>query len=260
MYEDVEQLLKCGQSAYAGMFTLGRRGVPAYIIIDHVTRLGIPLREKDWIAYQEGFAYKIGVQNDNINPYKKQPPAWQWLLNTSFNELEMLHLTPGFDYERRWFPCSKGSEPLMSWGYNMPDRPPPRLTTRNEAMAMTEDGYVGQNTYGQPLVILDIDGVGHGAVDQEVITFGNQFKNSTEVWENPRKPGSFHVYFETDRIIPTKHFEFAKLDLMGNKTNYAVYGKDKVSNNIPRMKLDENIWKRLQNYIQWRAVENNNNE
>ena len=52
----------------------------------------------------------------------------------------------------------------------------------------------------------------------------------------------------TDRLVPVKHFPHAKLDLMGNAVNAAVYFKNKVSNGIPAAELTPQIWDAMQRY------------
>lgn len=95
---------------------------------------------------------------------------------------------------------------------------------------------------------MDIDGRGHGADDPAVIEFGRQFSSTTFTMEDPDKPGSFHLYFKTDRIIPVRHFGWAKLDLMGNSVNAAVYLKNKKHNGLQMRELDENIWNTMMEY------------
>ena len=98
------------------------------------------------------------------------------------------------------------------------------------------------------MVIFDIDGVGHGTVDEQVIKFGDQFRDQNMVVEDPKKVGSFHIYFRTNRLIPVKHFPKAKLDLMGNAVNAAVYFKNKVWNEIEPAELTPEIWNKMQLY------------
>jgi hypothetical protein len=107
----------------------------------------------------------------------------------------------------------------------------------------------------QKFVVFDIDGRGHGEDDLKVIAFGNQFRETTFTMEDPAKPGSFHLYFETDRLIPVRHFPWAKLDLMGNAVNAAVYLKNKKSNGLPLRKLDEEVWQSLVDYQRDRKEE-----
>lgn len=100
----------------------------------------------------------------------------------------------------------------------------------------------------QNFIVMDIDGVGHGIKDEQVITFGSQFREMTMTLEDPMKQGSFHLYFMTNRLVPVKHFPHAKLDLMGNAVNAAVYFKNKVSNGIPAAELTPQIWDAMQRY------------
>jgi hypothetical protein len=140
--------------------------------------------------------------------------------------------------------------PMQKWGYSPDYRP--NLYEHDGAVALSPIGWVGQNLYAQPFIVIDIDGDGHGTYDEQVIEFGNRYRNFTETWENPDKPGSFHLYFATDKIIPIGHFPYAKLDLMGNQKNAAVYLKNKVSNGIPRADLNKEFWSALKEYLDTR--------
>lgn len=159
---------------------------------------------------------------------------------------------------RRFFACSKNNTPLTRWGYVAPDPITntsffdPNLLPLTDATCLSPVRWVGQNTYLQPFVVLDVDGVGHGCVDTDTIRFGEQFKNKTLTYEDPTKPGSFHLYFKTNRLIPTQHFPHAKLDLIGNNTNAAVYFKNKVSNHKPMLDLNAYIYNEIQKYQQSR--------
>ena len=148
--------------------------------------------------------------------------------------------------ERRFFPCTSDNRPMMQWGW----RPgfEPNLMLRADAEAISPVHWVGQNMLYQNFIVMDIDGVGHGTTDQAVISFGNMFRDLTLTLEDPRKRGSFHLYFMTDRLIPVKHFGWAKLDLMGNAVNAAVYFKNKISNGIPAAELTPEIWDEMQRY------------
>lgn len=140
--------------------------------------------------------------------------------------------------------------PLQKWGYSETYRP--NLYEHDAAKALSPCGWIGQNLYAQPFIVIDIDGVGHGQTDEQVIEFGNRYRNFTETWENPDKPGSFHLYFATNRQIPIGHFPYAKLDLMGNQKNAAVYLKNKVSNGMRRADLNDAFWSDLKVYLNTR--------
>ena len=142
---------------------------------------------------------------------------------------------------------------MQKWGWTKDFSP--ELYTRIDAKALSPCGWVGQNMLYQRFIVMDIDGRGHGADDLQVIAFGSQFRDRTFTVEDPAKPGSFHLYFETDRLIPVRHFPWAKLDLMGNAVNAAVYFKNKVGNGIPMMKLDERVWDAMMEYQKRRKEE-----
>lgn len=124
----------------------------------------------------------------------------------------------------------------------------PNLMLMADAKALSPVGWIGQNLLYQPFIVMDIDGVGHGGVDDAVIQFGKLFKDSTLSYEDPSKPGSFHLYFKTDRLVPIKHFPHAKLDLMGNAANAAVYFKNKVGNGVPMAELTSQVWNAMMRY------------
>lgn len=268
--ESLDEILPPGQSPYFGMFRAGRLGYTIEEVTSHCTMLGIPLRAKDIQSWQDG-AFKNQVSQaifeerlaeerrrpgSRLNPTNKvrdmpvNLPTLRLVSQPSFDGMRLTDfpmLPPGWKgCERRFFPCTPDNRPMMQWGW----RPgfEPNLMLRADAEAISPVRWVGQNMLYQNFVVMDIDGVGHGTVDEGVIRFGSQFRELTMTLEDPRKPGSFHLYFMTDRLIPVKHFPKAKLDLMGNAVNAAVYFKNKVSNGIPAMELTPSIWDAMQRY------------
>ena len=268
----LDELLIPGQSPYAGMYTAGRNGYSIEEVVSHCTRNMIPLREKDIRSWQEGsFKYKMitdvyyqkrDMPGGRINPFVK--------INNSNGMNHFMPNTPRFDTvkledlpmfpddwtgtDRRFFPCTKDNRPMQPWGWKPSDPVTgapvfdPHLMPMADAKALSPCGWVGHNLLYQRFIVMDIDGVGHGCIDEAVIQFGNLFRNSTLTYEDPKKPGSFHLYFKTDRLIPIKHFPHAKLDLMGNATNTAVYFKNKVSNGVPIAELTPQIWNAMMRY------------
>ena len=250
-----KHLFAPGESPYRAMFRAGNLGVPIDQVTSHCYKLGIPLREKDIRAWEEGNWKSQMRKSGNIfNPIRPDSS-----LTTNRNYVSIAHSKLS-DYDswpdgwtgtdQRWFPCSQDNRPLQKWGYS--DEYTPQLYDRDTAIALSPVGWVGQNMYAQPFVVFDIDGEGHGQTDEQVIEFGTQFANLTETWRNEAKPGSFHLYFATPHRIPIGHFPYAKLDLMGNDTNAAVYTKNKVPNGLPRITLTEEIWDCMQQYVQAR--------
>lgn len=245
---NVEDLFFANQSPYMAMFQAGIKGIPFTECVDYCTRLGLPLREKDARAYSEG-ANKRARQGSCLNPIVQTPSLSVKLTTTKLADL------PSYPYgwteeHKRWFPCTASNTPMQKWGYKPGSIP--TLHTRQEAIALSQTGLVGQNLYAQPIVVIDIDGVGHGDTDTQAIQWGRKYSGITECWENPAKQGSFHLYFTTDRKVPIGHYPYAKIDLMGNATNAAVYTKEKQSNGLPRILLTDEIWLDLQEYIKLR--------
>lgn len=253
---DWRQLFKHGESPYFAMFRSGFMGVPLDLAVGECDRKGIPIRQKDIEAWRDGdFKRSLNSKGDSVlNPVLRSPRNVALITSgtVGFDDFE-LYPEGWAGSERRWFPCSEDNRPLQRWGYK--DGFVPTLYTREQAIALSPTGWVGQNMYGQPMVVFDIDGVGHGGMDEKVIEFGNRFKNHTQCWEYWAKPGSFHLYFRTNRIVPISHFPYAKLDLMGNETNAAVYTKNKVSNGLPMAELTKDIWEELMAYVRARKEE-----
>lgn len=268
--ESLDEILPAGQSPYFGMFRAGRLGYTIEEVTSHCTMKGIPLRAKDIQSWQDG-AFKNQVSQaifeqrlaesrrkpgSRINPTTKvgqmpvNLPSLRLVSQPSFDTMRLtdLPLLPkGWKgCERRFFPCTADNRPMMQWGW----RPgfEPNLMLRVDAAAISPVHWVGQNMLYQNFIVMDIDGVGHGVRDEQVIAFGNQFREMTMTLEDPMKQGSFHLYFMTDRLVPVKHFPHAKLDLMGNAVNAAVYFKNKVSNGIPAAELTPQIWDAMQRY------------
>lgn len=268
--EALEDILVYGESPYFGMFRAGRLGYTIEEVTAHCTANGIPLRAKDIQSWQDGafknqvsqamferqLAERRSTPGSRLNPVGMRIsvptnlPSFQLAGQPVFDTMRLSdfpRLPDGWHgCERRFFPCTPDNRPMIQWGWKAGFEP--NLMLRIDAESISPVRWVGQNMLYQNFIVMDIDGVGHGTIDEEVIRFGTQFRDMTMTLEDPRKRGSFHLYFMTDRLIPVKHFPWAKLDLMGNAVNAAVYFKDKKSNGIPPMELTTEVWDALQNY------------
>lgn len=258
------EILPPNQSPYFGMFTAGRNGYTYEEVIAHCQYYRIPLRQKDVQAWKDGQFKRsmIGVMNTRGLDIPS-PSQNNWPIKTEDIKFEELNTFPSnwHGSYRRFFPCSAENKPLMSWGWKAPNptlgtpMKVPELMDMESAKALSPVGWVGQNMLYQRFIVLDIDGVGHGCVDEQVIQFGSMFKDETTCYEDPNKKGSFHLYFKTNRIIPVKHFPWAKLDLMGNAVNAAVYFKNKIHNNVEPLELTSEIWNLMMDYQKKRKEE-----
>lgn len=246
--EILDGLFAPNQSPYFGMFSAGVKGIPIDMVCARLSQLGVPVREKDVENWKAGmFRHQMETDGEchawkgNAVPVERGVP-FEAMKLTDFPMFPQSWV--GTD--RRYFPCTQDNRPMQKWGWSKDYSP--QLFDIASAKALSPCGWVGQNMLYQRFIVMDIDGVGHGCVDSEVIAWGSQFRNSTLCMEDPAKQGSFHLYFSTDRLIPVKHFPWAKLDLMGNSKNAAVYMKDKTSNGLPMMQLDETVWSSMMAY------------
>lgn len=241
-----------GNSPYFDMFIAGLHGIDVEECIDKCQRNGIAIRSKDIENYENGKFQRW--MNDGLATQVRKQTRSEIITGIVFEDSKLddyPKLPVGWKgIERRFFPCTQDNRPMQKWGWA--DDFTPQLYSYTDAKVLSPVGWVGQNMLYQDFIVFDIDGVGHGMTDELVIDFGNTFKNITMTMEDPNKPGSFHLYFRTDRLIPVRHFPYAKLDLMGNSVNAAVYLKNKKWNNIPMRMLDQNIWDMLQAYLESR--------
>lgn len=262
--DSLDSMLVPGQSPYFGMFKAGRNGYSCDEVLAHCSMYGIPLRAKDIQAWQDGFfKYQMSsvLFEEQLAAKRKQPgsrlnPTLKVTIPSLSMEQRRFDSVRLEDFpklpdgwkgtERRFFPCTADNRPMCAWGWK--ENFDPNLMLRADAKVLSPVGWVGQNMLYQTFIVMDIDGVGHGCIDEQVIAFGNRFRNQTMTLEDPAKVGSFHLYFTTNRLIPVKHFPHAKLDLMGNSVNAAVYFKNKVSNGLPAAELTPEIWNEMMKY------------
>jgi hypothetical protein len=234
-------------SPYYGMFHCGYYGVPIEDCLAKCQRNGIAIRKKDLDSYNDGvFKRGVGqiVKNGSISNASNIEPGIPFE-NMKLEDFPLLPIG-WVGTERRFFPCTEDNKPMQKWGWSRDFTP--ELYIRCDAKALSPCGWVGQNMLYQGFIVMDIDGRGHGSDDDEVIRFGSMYKDRTFSTEDPKKPGSFHLYFKTNRLIPVRHFPWAKLDLMGNSVNAAVYFKNKIGNGIPMLDLDNGIWQSMMEY------------
>lgn len=252
--ESLDDLLKPGQSPYINMYTAALFGYTMEEINRHCNQWGIPLRAKDVQNWERGRKnYKARNGSESFDPI----PTFQNVYSSQSDEIiafkDLPTFPPGWKgVEKRFFPCSENNQPLVPWGW----RPghTPGLMSYQSAKQLSPVGWVGQNIMYQKFIVIDIDGVGHGERDESVIQFGNLFRDKTLTMEDPAKPGSFHLYFCTNHIIPIKHFPWAKIDFMGNQKNAAIYLKNKKSNGKPMLELSEPIYNAIMAYQKERKV------
>lgn len=246
----LDNMFHPNESPYFAMYSAGKTGIPLDKVMDKLARIGVPVRAKDIENWQRGvYEGKAIIDPTFVVPKKSVTQTGVEFDDSKLSDFPLLPQS-WKPLKRRFFPCTQDNRPMLKWGWT--SEYTPNLMSKSEAKASSPCGWVGQNMLYQRFIVMDIDGRGHGEDDLYAIAFGNLFKNSTFCMEDPTKPGSFHLYFSTDRLIPVRHFPYAKLDLMGNAVNAAVYLKNKKSNGKPMMQLTEKVWHMLQSYQKYR--------
>lgn len=260
MLEDWKDWFSYGESPYFAMFRAGQHGIPLEDVSAWCHQLGIPLRDKDVRNWSDGkwrYDCRHSANRSVLNPILPSQQGKLGVNRAPFLDMKLSEfpsLPEGWTgTDHRWFPCNEDNKPMQKWGYS--ESYIPQLYDHASAVALSTCGYVGQNMYAQPFIVVDIDGVGHGVIDQTTIDFGRQF--DTQVWENPEKAGSFHLYFWTDRLLPIQHWPFAHIDFMGNAKNAAVYLKKKKSNGKEMAYFSQQTLSKLQEYIRYRERNKN---
>lgn len=242
-------------SPYFDMFRCGYYGVPIDDCLNKCSMNNIAIRQKDIRSWEDGY-YKRSLVSTGLplSECRRTQVTYSGIPVDEAHLSDFPLLPQGWTgTKHRFFPCSEDNKPLNKWGYSADYTPV--LYLQDEARSLSPVGWVGQNMLYQPFIVIDIDGVGHGEVDQETINFGRMFSGETFTMEDPNKIGSFHLYFSTNRLLPVRHFGWAKIDFMGNAVNAAVYLKNKVSNGKPMMQMTEEIWNLIQDYQKVRKEE-----
>lgn len=237
-------------SPYFDMFRCGYYGVPFEDCVAKCNMNNIALRQKDINAWNDG-RYKrdmmfLGCSDVVVKQSTSVTPAGILADDAKLSDFPLIPQNKLSGNKQRFFPCTSDNKPMWKWGYS--DNFIPQLYSQQEAQALSPVGWVGQNMYMQPFVVVDIDGVGHGERDESVIKFGRFFEDVTMKMEDPNKPGSFHLYFSTNRLLPVRHWPWAKIDFMGNAVNAAVYLKNKRTNGLMPTELTDNIWSIIQEF------------
>lgn len=252
--EELEKSFNSG-SPYFDMFRCGYYGVPLEDCLQKCNMNGIVIRQKDIEAWEDGiFKREMKMSGNEDMTIRRSATTDIGIPVDNAKLIDFPQMPQGWKgTTRRFFPCSEDNKPMQKWGWSR--NYTPELFTQADAKALSPVGWIGQNMLYQPFVVMDIDGVGHGVVDQQTIDFGRLFEDYTLKMEDPNKIGSFHLYFSTDRLLPVRHWGWAKIDFMGNAVNAAVYLKNKVSNGKPMMPLTEEIWQHIQDYQKSRKEE-----
>lgn len=232
------------ESIYYWMYNAGLHGFPEQELEQMLRSYGKQIRKKDWENYQRGYSKSYFTSEALIN---RTPFDTSIRPKTIDFTATHLHQFPKsinlFNYEKRWVPCSKNNKPLIQWSKN--------LTTYEEAIVFPDSVYLAECMYLTPYIVFDIDGDHNDVLHPDLIQHFAPLINITHALVKPNgsTPTSFHLTFRTNRLIPTKHFTEACIDLLGNKSHQLRYRKTKQWNHVFPALLTENIWRYFMDYI-----------
>lgn len=244
-------------SIYLWMYEQGLRGTDISDIVGACRLAGKSIREKDFQNYWNGFGKHQAVSHASI--FDIRPSQRKGFYDLEYSQYPLHPFDDCPDSEAIFVPCSSDNKPIIKWGEG--------CLKREEAEAYRDQRYLAENLIGQHRIVIDCDGDhDDGFLDLDTIEFLWQFASITEAYRKPKdcvdygcpldefldKPASFHLTFMVDRIIPTMHFPFAHIDIIGNKRNSLRYFKDKKCNNLPLAIMNDDIWSALKDYIRWR--------
>lgn len=252
-------------SIYFSMYTWGLKHVPLDEIRTECHACGKDIRPKDeenyWNGYYRSDLY-LGKGKDDVfkltRSHKSMHVQSTEFVTTPYHEYPEHPYLGMPEIEKRFVPCNAANKPMIRWGDG--------CMSIEDAKAMMGQKYLAENLKGCRFIVIDCDGDHDEVLDMETIAFLYRFSNITHVMSKPKLvsqyegyedsrcgiPASFHLSFKVDRVIPTMHFPWANIDVVGNRANSLRYFKNKIWNGLPPAPMTEEIWGQLQEYIRYR--------
>lgn len=248
-------------SIYLWMYNQGLKQVAIEDIEAACAMSGVNIREKDYDNYWRGYYKHEFYKSDNwerifrFHKWMDQPSS-KLFKTTSYSEFPTHPF--GFDVKDRWVPCNAANKPLIKWGQG--------CMSAIDARSYPNQVYLAENMLGRDKIIVDCDGDHDTQLDLELIMFLQKYLDKTHALMKPKAvceyegyedtgitvPASFHLMFVVDRVIPTMHFPSAHMDIIGNRRNSLRYMKNKVWNGVQPIKMTEEIWHELQEFVKHR--------
>ena len=246
-------------SIYFWMYEQGLKHADLSEIKFRVLQAGKQVRDKDlenyWNGYFRSDLYS-GAGKEDIFMLTKRARIVGSVSNEFFDtEYENYPSHPYCSYpeiQNRWVPCSKDNKPMIKWGNG--------CMALADAVAYKDQVYLAENLKGTRFIVIDCDG-NHDGLDLETMYFLNRWRQDTHCIVKPEYydgvPMSFHLTFRTENIVPTMHFPYAHIDIIGNRRNSLRYWKNKEWNHAEPIEMDDQRWTELQNYLKYRKEKAN---
>lgn len=246
-------------SIYFWMYEQGLKHVSAQEVVDAVYRAGKDIRPKDMENYWSGW-YRSSLYRDD-DPWKiirKTIPVSSQFFSLDYSQYPMHPWLDKPDVADRWVPCNSANKPMIKWGQG--------CMSYADACAYPGQVYLAENMKATRQIVIDCDGDHDaGRLDMATIRFLLQYASQTHcIWkpkmvneyeggeDGPAVPASFHLTFQVDRVIPTFHFPYAHIDIIGNKENSLRYFKNKHDNGLAPIQMTDGIWRELRGFIERR--------
>lgn len=248
-------------SIYFDMYTWGLRHVPWDVLYNALLAAGKEIREKDMQNYVRG--WQNSDLYDNMRPQnvpdifsvahvESHYDQFRRLKWDDYPEHPYLHQP---DIIQKWVPCTKDNKPMIKWSEG--------CMTKIDALAKPGQVYLGENMKGCKTIVIDCDGDHDKTLDLETIRFLLGFRDATHMLSKPKLikeyegyedtgieyPASFHLTFAVDKLVPTMHFPWANIDIVGNAGNSLRYWKNKIWNGVDPAPMTDDIWEFLKEYV-----------
>lgn len=244
-------------SIYFWMYEQGLKHISITEIEFAVLQAGKHIRDKDRENYWNGYFRSdlYGPGNEDIFMLTKKPitrgNVSQEFFVTGYSEYPMhpYAIEDMPEVQNRWVPCNKDNKPMTKWGKG--------CMALSDAVAYKDQIYLAENLKGTRFIVIDCDGDHGDELDLETMYFLNRWRGETHCLVKPNAqfnnvPTSFHLTFEVDKIIPTMHFPYAHIDIVGNRRNSLRYWKNKEWNHLDPVPMTDRRWNELQDYIRHR--------
>lgn len=251
-------------SIYYWMYRQGLKHETLRDVEFAVRMAGREIRQKDLENYWNGwYNSTLYSRSDNgedmwtLRRRANEPKAS--FFDIMYDDYEDNPLVGMPEIRNRYVACNKQNKPLWSWK--------DECKTLVNAKCMTRCVYLAENLKGTNLIVFDCDGDHDPShLDGESIAFFSHYRNMTHCLSKPKsicdyegyehtgmtEPASFHLTFTTCKIIPTKHFLKAHVDLLGNQKNQLRYFKNKEWNGLQPIPMTSEIWEEIKRYLKRR--------
>lgn len=226
-------------SLYLWMYRQGLKGTDFEMILKACVSEGRDLRQKDIANYWNGYYRRKLYAEDPWVLARNDKPEIKW------DQLQPHPYIGMPEIEQRYVPCNASNKPLIKWSRG--------CMTLNDASLYPGKVYLAENLKGTKLMVIDCDGDHGDEIDTQTVMFLSKFKSMTHTLSKDNGV-SFHLTFSVDRLVPTRHFPHAHIDIIGNRVNSLRYFKTKRWNGLQPMPMTSDIWDELHEFCERRKA------